>query len=149
MKLARIPATAGAVVMISVSLIAAPPSVRANDFAIPFGARFSAPLVGGLFVAAAAANWTGATSTHAWVSSLATHEDHSELGGSILCHTTAWDMHEGKGEWRHHDDDGGDDDHGGKSVPEPSTGFLLFSGVSALTGWRLRHRIQRATATVG
>jgi hypothetical protein len=140
MKFARISTSLGALAILSGALLAAPTCARANDFALPFGARLSSPSVSGLFVTAAQISII--TSAHALVSPLATHEDHPGLGGSLACQTTEWNMHEGKGEWHHHDDDGGDDDHGGKSVPEPSTGFLVFSGVSALAGWRLRRLLQ-------
>jgi hypothetical protein len=54
-----------------------------------------------------------------------------------------WNMHDDNGKgWKHHDDDGDDDSHTA-SVPEPATGFLVFSGIAALAGWRVRRRSAR------
>lgn len=148
MKPPRMFTSLGALVIVSGALAAAPTRARANDFAMPFGAQVSAPSMSELFVSATAAHWATTISAHALVTALANREDHHDLGGSIAWHPSAWTSHEGEGGWRHHDDDGeDDDDHGGKTpVPEPSTGLLLFSGVSALAGWRLRHRVQRGTS---
>src|SRR5258705_655817 len=146
MKLPRLLTSLGALVIVSGALAAAP-SARANDFVVPFGAKMTAP-VNGLFVATTAAHWATTISAHALVTALAMHEDHHDLGGNIACNPGSWTLHEqeGEGGWRHHDDDGDDDGHVNKAaIPEPSTGLLLFSGVSALAGWRLRHRIQRNT----
>jgi len=148
MKLPRIFVSLGSLAIVSGAFLAAPTAARANDFAIPFGGIASASPISGLFVATTAAHWATTVSTHAWVTSLAMHEDHHELGGSIAWHPSASTSQEGTGGWHHHDDDDDDDDgHGGHaSVPEPSTGLLLFSGAAALAGWKLRQRIHPNTS---
>jgi hypothetical protein len=79
-------------------------------------------------------------SSHSLLCSLGLREEHEGLGGNIAWSSNrVWTEHEDGG-WRHHDDDDGDDGHHSGTVPEPSSGFLIFSGISALAAWRLRRR---------
>lgn len=80
MKLPRIFVSLGALAIVSGALLAAPTPARANDCAMPFGGIASASPINGLFVATTAAHWATTVSAHAWVTSLAMHEDHHELG---------------------------------------------------------------------
>jgi hypothetical protein len=93
-----------------------------------------------------AAQWATDMSSRSLLSSLGLHEEHEGLGGNIACSSNhVWTEHEGNG-WRHHEDDDDNDGHRSGTVPEPSSGFLVFSGVSALAAWRLRRRISANVA---
>jgi hypothetical protein len=140
MKFPRIPATFGALVVVAGSFAAFPTRARANDVALAFGARSVTPIT---FTATApsftAAQLATAIRSRSLLSSLGLHEEHEGLGGNIAWSSNnVWSEHEDGDGWRHHDDDGdGETRHSG-TVPEPSTGLLVFSGISALAGWRLR-----------
>jgi hypothetical protein len=149
MKVPRASGALAAVLMMCSAFVIAPTRARANDFAIPFGGFASAPSVSlslvGSTTASAGSYWATVAGAQALAASLRFHENHFGLGGNIVWHLN--NMHDDDGGWRHHDDDGGDDDHGGKTpVPEPSTALLVFSGISALAGWRVRQR--RATRRI-
>jgi hypothetical protein len=140
MKFPRIPATFGVLVVVAGSFTASPTQARANDVALAFGARTVTPIT---FTATApsftAAQWATAMSSRSLLCSLGLREEHEGLGGNITWSPNhVWSEHEDG--WRHHEDDGDDDGHHSGTVPEPSTGFLVFSGISALTAWRLRRR---------
>ena len=142
MRFPRIPATFGVMVVVAGSFAASPTRARANDVPLAFGARTVPPIT---FTATAAsftaAQWATAMSSRSLLSSLGLHEEHEGLGGNITCSSNhVWNEHEDGDVWRHHDDDGDDDGHHSGTVPEPSTGFLVFSGISALAAWRLRRR---------
>jgi hypothetical protein len=142
MNFPRIPATFGVLVVVAGSFTASPTLARANDVAVAFGACTVTPIT---FTATAAsftaAQWATAMSSRSLLSSLGLHEEHEGLGGNIAWSPNhIWTEHE-DGSWRHHDDDGDDDGHHSGTVPEPSSGFLVFSGISALAAWRLRRRI--------
>jgi len=143
----RIPATLSVFVLVIGSLTAVPPRARANDIPLAFGATTATQLSFTMTAASyTAAQWATSMSSHALMSSLGMREEHEGLGGNIAWSANhVWNMHDDDGGgWKHHDDDGGDDDHHG-TVPEPATGFLVFSGISALAGWRLRRRMARNT----
>ena len=140
MRFPRTPATFGVLVVVAGSFTASPTPARANDVALAFGARTVTPIT---FTATAASftatQWATAMSSRSLLSSLGLHEEHEGLGGNIAwCSNHVWSEHEDG--WRNHDDDGGDNSHRSNAVPEPSTGFLVFSGISALAAWRLRRR---------
>ena len=147
MKLPRIPANFGVLVVVAGSFTASPARARANDVALAFGARTVAPITFTVTAASfTAAQWATAMSSRSLLSSLGLHEEHEGLGGSIAWSSNhVWSEHEGEG-WRHHEDDDNDDGHHSGTVPEPSSGFLVFSGVSALAAWRLRRSISANVA---
>jgi len=148
MRSLRIPTTFGVVVLVFSSLTVAPTRARANDIPVAFGSRRMKP-VSFTIVAFTATRWTTGMREHSWVSSVGFRDEHEALGGDIAFSSKhAWGDDEGNGGWRrHHDDDGEDNDgHHQTTVPEPSTGLLLFSGISALAAWQLR---RRAIAKVG
>ena len=147
MKLPRIPATFGVLVVVAGSFTASPTQARANDIVLAFGARTVTPITFTATVASfTAAQWATAMSSRSLLSSLGLHEEHEGLGGNIAWSSNhVWTEHEG-GAWRQHDDDGDDDGHHSGTVPEPSTGFLVFSGISGLAGWRLRRSISANVA---
>jgi len=145
MKFPRMAAMLSVLVLVFGSLAASPTRARANDIRLAFGAQTVTPLSFTMTPASfTAAQWATSMSSRALMSSLGMREDHGGLGGNIACSANhVWNMHDDDaGGWKHHDDDGGDDDHHG-TVPEPATGFLVFSGISALAGWRLRRRAVR------
>ena len=139
MKFLRIPATFGVLVVVAGSFTASPTQARANDVALTFGARTVTPITFTATTASfTAAQWATAMSSRSLLSCLGLHEEHEGLGGNIAWSSNhVWTEHEGSG-WRHHDDDDG---HHSGTVPEPSSGFLVFSGIAALAGWRLRRWI--------
>ncbi len=141
MKFARIPATFGVLVIITGLFTASPTQARANDVALAFGARVVTPIAFTATVPSFTdAQWATAMSSRSLLSSLGLREEHKGLGGNIAWTSNhVWTEHEGSG-WRH-EDDGDDDGHHTGTVPEPSSGFLVFSGISALAGWRLRRHI--------
>jgi hypothetical protein len=142
MKFPRIPATFGVLVVVAGSFTASPTQARANDVALAFGARTVTPITFTATTASfTAAQWATAVSSRSLLSCLGLHEEHEGLGGNIAWSSNhVWTEHEGSG-WRHHDDDDDDDGHHSGTVPEPSSGFLVFSGIAALAGWRLRRWI--------
>ena len=147
MKFPPIPATFGVLVVALGSFTASPTQARANDVALAFGARTVTAIT---FTATAAsftaAQWATDMSSRSLLSSLGLHEEHEGLGGNIACSSNhVWTEREGNG-WRHHEDDDDDDGHRSGTVPEPSSGFLVFSGVSALAAWRLRRKISANVA---
>ncbi len=146
MKFQRIPAAFGVLVVVAGSFTASPTRARANDVALTLGARSVTPIA---FTATSpyftAAQWATDMSSRSLLSSLGLHEEHEGLGGNIAWTSNhVWTEHEGDG-WRHHDDDD-DDGHHSTTVPEPSSGFLVFSGIAALAGWRLRRSISANVA---
>ena len=160
MKVLRIPTSLGVLLFLLGVFGATSTAARADDVAIPFGARISArPVSTG--ITATAPRLTDMrgenNSPRSLLASFTIHEGKNELGESILGgseHHTWRFHHEGEGEhggWRHHhDDDGEDDDDDGRGrtpVPEPSTGLLFFSGCAAFVAWRLRPRTQRSLPT--
>jgi len=142
MKFSRIPVTLSAFVMVFATFTASPGRARANDIPQAF-----APNAAMFRMNAAswnAAHGTAAMRSQTFLSSIEPREEHEGFGGNILCTANhVWKMHDDKG-WKHHDDDGKDDSQTA-SVPEPATGFLVFSGITALAGWRLRRRSARNT----
>jgi hypothetical protein len=151
MRFLRIPATFGAVVFAFGSFTVAPTRARANDIPVAFNSRAVVPLsFAATAVSFTVTRWATGMGEHSWLCSVGLRDEHEGLGGDIAWspkHVLGED--EGEGGWRHHHDDDGEDDDGGHHqtpVPEPSTGFLVFSGIAALAGWRLR---RRATAKVG
>jgi hypothetical protein len=146
MKVQRVPYALAAVLMICGACLIVPMRARANDFVMPFGGLASAPSVSLGFAATATASgascWTTPHGTGAQPSPLSLHENHIGLGGNIV-----WDpnnMHDDHGSWRHHDDDEDDGHVSNTQVPEPSSALLVFSGISALAGWRVRQRAKES-----
>jgi hypothetical protein len=141
MRCPRISVTLSALVVVVGSFTASPTRARANDIPLAFGANAAMFTMNAASLNAA--HWAAAMSSHTFLSSIEPREEHEGLGGSICCSANhVWKMHD-KG-WEHHDDDGNDDGRTA-SVPEPATGFLVFSGITALAGWRLRRRSARNT----
>ncbi len=130
-----------ALFIVVVAIAAAPTAARANDFAMPFGGKGASQPAAAAFAANSdeSAAPLGAIS----LASSSNHEGHSGLGGTFAWRPTpvavGMGEHEDQGGWRHHDDDG-DDDGQKTAVPEPSTALLVFSGITALAGWRVRRR---------
>jgi len=153
MRSLRIPATFGVVALVFSSFTVAPTLARANDISVAFGTRRVLPVS---FAAAAvsftATRWVTGMGERSWLSSAGVRDEHEGLGGDLACSSKhVWGEDDGGSGWRHHHDDDGEDDDDGHGhhqtpVPEPSTGLLLFSGISALAAWRLR---RRAIAKVG
>lgn len=142
MRLPRVPVTLSVLVVVFGSFTASPTRARANDVPMAFGARASMFTMNA--VSFHAANWSAAMSSHTFLSSIEPREEDEGFSGKVWCTANhVWKMHDNKG-WKHHDDDGNEDGHTA-SVPEPATGFLVFSGITALAGWRLRRRSARNT----
>jgi hypothetical protein len=146
MKFSRFPATISVFVVVVGLFTASPTRAQANQIPLAFGATSAAQLSFTMTAASfTAAQWATSMSARALLSSVGMREEHEGLGGNIACSANhVWGMRDDDGGWKHHDDDGGDEDHHA-TVPEPSTGFLVFSGISALAGWRLRRRAARNT----
>jgi len=145
MRFLRISATFGTVVFVFGSFTLAPTRARANDIPVAFGSRTVAPVS---FATSAvfftATRWATGMGEHSWLCSVGLRGEHEGLGGDIAWSPKhVWGENEGEGGWRHHHDADGEDNDDGRHqtpVPEPSTGLLVFSGISALAGWRLRRR---------
>ena len=155
MKCSRIPTSFCALAIFLGVIVAVSAPARANDFTMPFGGKAASQSEATRFVAPGEASLThlSAISGYMWASAIEHHEGHFGLGGNIGWRPTprvGGMRDDDDGGWRHHDDDGeDDDDHGGKTaVPEPSTALLVFSGISALAGWKLRRRIQEGSSTI-
>jgi hypothetical protein len=149
MRFVRIPATFGAVALVFSSFTVAPTRARANDIPVAVGSRAVVPVSLATAVSFTTTRWATGMGEHSWLCSVGLRDEHAGLGGDIAWSAKhVWGEHEGKNGWRRHDDDGEDDDDGHRQtpVPEPSTGFLVFSGIAALAGWRLR---RHAMAKVG
>jgi hypothetical protein len=136
MTVSRISASLCTLFIVVVAFAAAPNCARANDFTLPFGGK-------------AASQPAATVSAISLASSFAHQEGHSGLGGNMawrpIPHAVGMHEQENEGSWRPHDD--GDDDGHKTAVPEPSTALLVFSGISALAGWRVRRRKQESTST--
>jgi hypothetical protein len=148
MPVPRFPASLCTLFIIVVAFAAAPTCARANDFGMPFGGKAASQPTATHFAAIAEQSSSAHGSAIRLASSIAHHEGHTGLGGNIAWQPTprAVGMNEDEGGWRHHDDEGDDDGHK-TPVPEPSTALLVFSGISALAGWRVRSRKQEITPT--
>jgi hypothetical protein len=139
----------GVFVFVFASFAVAPTRARANDIPVAFVSRAVVPVSFASAVSFTATRWATGMGEHSWLCSVGLRDEHEGLGGDIAWSPKhVWGEHDGEGAWRHHDDDGEDDDDGHRqtAVPEPSTGFLVFSGIAALAGWRLR---RHAIAKVG
>jgi len=142
MKFPRIPVTLSAFVMVFASFTVSPGRARAND--IPQASAVNAAMFTMNAASFNPGHGAAAMSSHTFLSSIEPREEHEGFGDNIWCTANhVWKMHDDKG-WKHHEDDGNDDDRTA-TVPEPATGFLVFSGVTALAGWRLRRRSARNT----
>jgi hypothetical protein len=148
MKRSRISTSFAALAIVFGATVAASSLARANDCTLSFGGRAASQSAATHFSDDAEESGSARVSAITLASSFAHHEGHSGLGANIAWRQTAGvvDMreHEGDSTWSHHDDDGDDDGHK-TSVPEPSTALLVFSGISALAGWRVRRRKQEIT----
>jgi hypothetical protein len=130
-------------VFVFASFTVAPIRARANDMPVAFVSRTVVPVSFASAVSFTTTRWATGMGERSWLCSVGLRDEHAGLGGDIAWSPRhVWGEHEGESEggWRHHDDDGEEDDdgHHQTAVPEPSTGFLVFSGIAALAGWRLR-----------